>query len=82
MYLAPNEIAHYYDSTLNYVSSYYTDGNGKQVDISWDAKDNKGDYKQIRTSGLKDLRINPGQSVTVYIRMQKIQLQVGHTKTV
>ena len=71
LYLAPNEIAHYYDSTLNYVSSYYTDGNGKQVDISWDAKDNKGDYKQIRTSGLKDLRINPGQSVTVYIRMQK-----------
>ena len=71
LYLAPNEIAHYYDSTLNYVSSYYTDGNGKQVDISWDTKDKKGDYKQIRTSGLKDLRINPGQSVTVYIRMQK-----------
>ena len=71
VYMAPNEIANYYDSTLNYVSSYYTDGNGKQVDISWDTKDNKGDYKQIRTSGLKDLRINPGQSVTVYIRMQK-----------
>ena len=82
VYMAPNEIANYYDSTLNYVSSYYTDGNNNKVNVQWDTKEDKDGYKQIRTSGLKDLRINPGQSVTVYIRMQKIQLQVGHTKTV
>ena len=71
VYMAPNEIANYYDSTLNYVSSYYTDGNNNKVNVQWDTKEDKDGYKQIRTSGLKDLRINPGQSVTVYIRMQK-----------
>ena len=69
--MAPNEIANYYDSTLNYVSSYYTDGNNNKVNVQWDTKEDKDGYKQIRTTGLKDLRINPGQSVTVYIRMQK-----------
>ena len=71
VYMAPNEIANYYDSTLNYVSSYYTDGNNNKVNVQWDTKEDKDGYKQIRTTGLKDLRINPGQSVTVYIRMQK-----------
>ena len=71
VYMAPNEIANYYDSTLNYVSSYYTDGNNNKVNVQWDTKEDKDGYKQIRTTGLKNLRINPGQSVTVYVRMQK-----------
>ena len=41
VYMAPNEIANYYDSTLNYVSSYYTDGNNNKVNVQWDTKEDK-----------------------------------------
>ena len=71
LYMASNELVNYYDSTLDYVSSYYEDGSGRKVNISWDTKANKDGYKQMRTSGLKDLRIEPGRSVTVYVRMKK-----------
>ena len=70
VYMSANEIARYYNDTLTYSSSYYIDKNGNKHDIIWDAKENKGDYKQIRTTGLSNVKIEPGSSLTVYLTLQ------------
>ena len=70
VYMSANEIARYYNDTLTYSSSYYIDKNGNKHDITWDAKENKGDYKQIRTTGLSNVKIEPGSSLTVYLTLQ------------
>ena len=70
VYMSANEIARYYNDTLTYSSSYYIDKNGNKHDITWDAKENKGDYKKIRTTGLSNVKIEPGSSLTVYLTLQ------------
>ena len=71
LYMSANEIANYFDNTLDYVSSYYIDSKGNKVNVAWTSKSDKNGYKQLRTTGVKDLKIQPGSSVTIYVTMKK-----------
>ncbi len=71
LYMSANEIVNYFDDTLEYDSSYYMDQNSNQISINWTAKADKNGYKQIRTTETKDLKINPGSEIVVYLKMKK-----------
>ena len=70
VYMSANEIARYYNDTLTYSSSYYIDKNGNKHDITWNEKADANKYKQIRTTGLSNVKIEPGSSLTVYLTLQ------------
>ena len=70
VYMSANEIARYYNNTLTYSSSYYIDKNGNKHDITWNEKADANGYKQIRTTGLSNVKIEPGSSLTVYLTLQ------------
>ena len=70
VYMSANEIARYYNDTLTYSSSYYLDKNGNKHDITWNEKADANGYKQIRTTGLSNVKIEPGSSLTVYLTLQ------------
>ena len=70
VYMSANEIARYYNDTLTYSSSYYIDKNGNKHDITWNEKADANGYKQIRTTGLSNVKIEPGSSLTVYLTLQ------------
>lgn len=77
VYMSANEIARYYNDTLTYSSSYYLDKNGNKHDITWNEKSDVlnatspvNKYKQIRTTGLSNVKIEPGSSLTVYLTLQ------------
>ena len=77
VYMSANEIVRYYNDTLAYSSSYYIDKNGNKHDITWNEKSDVlnatspvNKYKQIRTTGLSDVKIAPGNSLTVYLTLQ------------
>ena len=70
VYMSANEIARYYNDTLTYSSSYYIDKNGNKHDITWNEKADANKYKQIRTTGLSNVKIEPGSSLTVYLILQ------------
>ena len=70
VYMSANEIARYYNDTLAYSSSYYYDKNGNKHDITWNEKSDVNGYKQIRTTGLSNVKIEPGSSLTVYLTLQ------------
>ena len=68
--MSANEIASYYDETLDYVESWYMNGDNK-VNVNWDSKDSKDGFKQLRTNSLKDVKIPANKSITVYLKMKK-----------
>ena len=70
VYMSANEIARYYNDILTYSSSYYIDKNGNKYDITWNEKADANRYKQIRTTGLSNVKIEPGSSLTVYLTLQ------------
>ena len=70
VYMSANEIARYYNNILTYSSSYYIDKNGNKHDITWNEKADANGYKQIRTTGLSNVKIEPGSSLTVYLTLQ------------
>ena len=70
VYMSANEIARYYNDILTYSSSYYIDKNGNKHDITWNEKADANRYKQIRTTGLSNVKIEPGSSLTVYLTLQ------------
>ncbi len=70
VYMSANEIARYYNDTLAYSSSYYIDKNGNKHDITWNERADANGYKQIRTTGLSNVKIEPGSSLTVYLTLQ------------
>ena len=70
VYMSANEIARYYNNILTYGSSYYIDKNGNKHDITWNEKADANGYKQIRTTGLSNVKIEPGSSLTVYLTLQ------------
>ena len=70
VYMSANEIARYYNNILTYSSSYYIDKNGNKHDITWNEKADANGYKQIRTTGLGNVKIEPGSSLTVYLTLQ------------
>ena len=70
VYMSANEIARYYNDTLTYSSSYYIDKNGNKHNITWNEKADANKYKQIRTTGLSNVKIEPGSSLTVYLTLQ------------
>ncbi len=71
LYMSANEVSNYFDKTLDYSSSYYVDSNGNKVNVNWTSNGDKNGYSQRRTTGLKDVRIAPGSSLTVYLKMKK-----------
>ena len=70
VYMSANEIARYYNNILTYSSSYYIDKNGNKHDVTWNEKADANGYKQIRTTGLGNVKIEPGSSLTVYLTLQ------------
>lgn len=71
LYMSANEIVNYYDKTLDLVESWYEDSNGNKVNVDWKLGRENNGYNQFRTDSLKDVKIEHGQSVTIYIKTKK-----------
>lgn len=71
LYMSANEIVNYYDTTLELVESWYEDYDGNKVNITWTSKGQKNGYNEMRTTSLKDVKIEHGQSITIYVKTKK-----------
>lgn len=71
LYMSANEIVNYYDKTLDIVESWYDNSNKDKVNVTWTSKDEKNGYNEFRTDSLKDVKIEHGQSITIYIKTKK-----------
>lgn len=72
-YISANEIANYCDKSLdlNSLESWYENANGVKTKVDWASNGEKNGYNQIRTTSLKDIKIEHGQSITIYLKMKK-----------
>lgn len=76
--MTANEIVSYCDMTfdVNLLKSWYVDSNGNKVDVIWNyIKDTNG-YQEIRTTSLKNEKIDKGQSIIIYMNIPKKASQV------
>lgn len=71
LYMSANEIVNYCDTTLDFVESWYEDSNGNKVDVTWTSEGEKNGYNEMRTTSLKDVKIEHGQSITIYLKAKK-----------
>ena len=69
--MSANEIANYYDDKLEYANeSWYMDGNNK-VNVEWNNIGSvENGYQKQMTNSLKNVIIQPGQNITVYLKMR------------
>lgn len=75
LYMSANEIAYYLEKTMGTlpVDSWYIDSNGNSKKIEWQHIQNggNGNYNEIRTKSLSNVKIPNGQSLIVYVKVQK-----------
>ena len=71
LYMSANEIVNYYDKSLDFVESWYEDSNGNKVNVAWTPKGETNGYNKFSTTSLKDVKIEHGQSITIYLKTKR-----------
>ena len=69
--MSANEIANYYDKTLDVVESWYEDNSGNKINVTWTQKESENGYKHMRTNSLQNEKIAAGESMTIYVKTKK-----------